>query len=157
MGSIGFTGSRGGMTRDQLDMLTLLLVGVHPPYRTLRHGDCVGADATAAATARRLGFHIIGHPGYPNRPDPHNPWRAWFPSDVTFKPQPFLHRNRIIVNRSTVLLATPATFDPPRGRSGTWFTINYAVAVGKPTYIIRPDGTVAARNATVPTAAGERS
>lgn len=147
MGAIGYTGPRDvGLTPAQRDMLVILLSGVRRPHRTLREGDCIAGDATAAAIARNLGFWVIGHPGVYTDGRP-NPYRAWFPADHTLDPEPFLTRNRTIVDRSTVLIATPSTYTAPTNRiSGTWFTIGYAWQIGKVAHVIYPDGTVDVRD-----------
>ncbi len=146
MGAIGFTGPRTGMTVAQRDMLVIMLGGVHRPFQTLRHGDCIACDATAAAIARSLGFWIINHPGHYTDGKP-NDQRGWFPGDAIPPEQGFLARNRTIVELSTVLIATPSTLVPPKGRvSGTWFTIDYAWQVGKVAHLIFPDGSVDTRD-----------
>ena len=142
MGSIASTGPREGMTRAQVGGVTGLLSVVPPEHRTLREGDCVGCDQIVATTARELncGWWIIGHPGF-SRYDPGSTkHRAWFPADVTVKPKEHLARNRDMVKLGLALLATPAGPYVKGAHSGTWYTINYALRIGRPVAVIWPDG-----------------
>jgi hypothetical protein len=138
MSSIGYTGPRSGMTREQVGQMTYLLHRVPKLFRTLREGDCIGGDQIAAMTARGLGFHIVAHPPTKDR------YRCWFPADTCLQPRPYLDRNQDIVDVCAALLATPD--GPPRPHSGTWHTIDYARRVERPTAVIWPDGRIDLRD-----------
>ena len=56
-------------------------------------------------------------------------------------PRPYLSRNKDIVRETDMLIATPAEAEEQR-RSGTWSTIRFARKLGKPVFVIWPDGTV---------------
>jgi hypothetical protein len=134
MSGIGFTGTRGTVTGEQVVTLKKLLAGAPSQLRVLHHGDAVGADELAALLATDLGFRIICHP-------PDNPrYRAFTASDELWPVKPYLERNRDIVNESTQVIACPKEYTEQL-RSGTWATIRYARQVRKPLTIIWPDGT----------------
>lgn len=132
MADVGFTGTRDGLTADQESVLRQWLhdggaMGFH-------HGDCVGADAQAHDIAKGEGYWIIVHP--PDR----NGLRAHKVGDETREPRPYLLRNQDIVDAAGILVACPGEMTE-QVRSGTWSTIRYARAVGKPVQIIYPDGS----------------
>lgn len=55
--------------------------------------------------------------------------------DFLYNPQEYLIRNHIIVDLSTVIIATP--YNPTRSiRGGTWSTINYAEKMKRDTRIL---------------------
>lgn len=126
---IGFTGTREGMTIDQARKLWLFLSRNNPSE--FHHGDCIGADEAAHYIAKSLGAYVIGHP-------PANPKkRAYCECDELRPEQPFLVRNKEIVNESEVMAACPKS-DVNEHWSGTWQTIRYAAKLGTPTEIIYP-------------------
>lgn len=130
----GFTGSRHGMSPAQAERLRLTCW----PGTTLQHGGCVGADAQMHEFALTAGSLVIVHPPInPKLRMPYDPRATWLPA------KEYLPRDRDIVDATALLLATPD--GPERGGSGTWYTINYAIEVGKPVAICYPDGTVAHR------------
>lgn len=51
-----------------------------------------------------------------------------------------LKRNRMMVDQADWLLAAPMQGKPIRSGSGTWYTINYALKVGAPVYLVPPSG-----------------
>jgi hypothetical protein len=124
---LGFTGTRRGMTTEQIEAVTKL-VGA---WDVVHHGDCLGADAQCHTIARSAAKRIIVHPPSDDR------LRAHCAGDVICPPKPYFARNRDIVNESDLLIATPAEFVP---KGGTWYTLNYARSVGKPTILIYPSG-----------------
>lgn len=136
---IGFTGTRHGMSTPQYNALYALFGKFR--LTEFHHGDCIGADDEAAKmVAHQLFFQrtcrIIGHPP---TDDTH---RAFFKhNDFERLAKPYLERNRDIVDACDVLIACPLEPEPQL-RGGTWSTINYARKVGKPVYVITPDGTV---------------
>jgi hypothetical protein len=130
---LGFTGTRQRPTEWQIAMLRCHLAyhrGLG--FTQFHHGDCVGADAIAAAIARELGYTIIGHP-----PD-NDSLRAHYPSDRDEAPLPYQHRNEVIVLVAQAALAVPNTVDP-QTRSGTWSTIRKLKLAKRPTWVIAPD------------------
>jgi len=59
---------------------------------------------------------------------------------VNYKPQPFLVRDRALVDAADILLSMPLT-DYETFRSGTWYTTRYALQQDKPVVLIQPNGT----------------
>jgi len=137
--SIGFTGTREGMSNKQLDVLEALLN--RASFREAHHGDCVGADEqfhmivdNKKHTEDRP-LRIVIHP-------PDNPTeRAFCIGDVMNEVKPYLVRNDAIVKQSQVLIACPLT-NKEEQRSGTWHTIRSARKAKHKIYIILPDGTI---------------
>lgn len=130
----GFTGTRHGMTAAQLNWLRHTL----PAGAPLHHGGCVGSDAQAHVCALDGEGGVTVHP-------PANP-ALRMPFDdraVWLGEKDYLDRDRDIVDATDLLLATPD--GPERPKSGTWYTVRYAVASGKPVHICYPDGTVETR------------
>lgn len=141
---IGITGTRGGMTGPQREQLPFVVSAL--PERLI-HGGAVGVDETvdsfvAPLYRDRFSSYIEVYPGSLDRHaywcDPNRTFRdirhVWAVTDP-------LRRNRAIVSKSDHLLAFPATVEEQL-RSGTWATIRYARAAGKPITIVRPDGVI---------------
>lgn len=136
---IGFTGTREGMTEQQLDTLDFWLEYVTLKLKSCvsHHGDCVGADAQFHFRTRSFGFKdVYIHPpsNGSKRANCH-----WIDKHAIVLPeQPYLERNRVIVDASELMLAAPksATEDD----SGTWATIRYSKQVKCPIILIKPDG-----------------
>jgi hypothetical protein len=53
----------------------------------------------------------------------------------------YLERNKDIVRESASLIAAPLQAEEQQ-RSGTWSTVRFARKIGKPVFLILPDGTV---------------
>lgn len=139
------TGTREGMTIDQWATFGIL-VSEFWSFQTgpfeWHDGDCVGADSQAHQTIAKL--KLMGLPvelhGHPCNLDS---FRAWNEYDVTHEIRPPLVRNRVMVDASDLVIATPKEFeDVPRG-SGTWATIRYARLKGRPLVVVWPDASVA--------------
>lgn len=135
--NLGFTGSRHGMTAAQRDWVRAtvnqLLEGT-----VVHHGGCVGADHQAHELALAAGLPVTVHPPIdPKLRMPHDPRALWLPE------KEYLDRDRDIVDAAHILIATPD--GPPRRRSGTWYTINYANTTGRQVHICYPDGRVETR------------
>lgn len=127
------TGTRRQLTAWQWERVAYHLAVLRlAGFTYLHHGDCVGADAGTAEIARQLGYRIVGHPPVSPR------YRAWFPSDETREPRPYLLRNDMIVSESGWMLALPDS-DTERVRSGTWSTVRQARRWQRPIMIIMPD------------------
>jgi len=118
---VGISGTRNGANDKQLTEIKAQLIGLKAKGGNIfRHGDCVGVDAQSAEIARDLGYRIIKHPG-PMRRD----LCANTKADETLKWQPYLKRNRKIVDKSQVVLIVPE-HKAEQDRGGTWQTYRYA-------------------------------
>lgn len=117
---VGFTGTRRGMSRAQLDAVRYLLDEVLLLNGFIaHHGDCIGADEEFHRICRepRGGpVAIVIHPSTHHL-------RAFCEGDEVLDPMPPLERNRAIVAASDVMIAAPLD---ERMRGGTWATIRKA-------------------------------
>lgn len=130
--TFGFTGTRRGLTPQQVEGVAEVLKNFRPTE--FHHGDCVGADHSAALLADALDINTVAHP--PAR----TALRARHHSTMVMRPQPYLERNRAIVNACDVLVACPFGTEEIKRGSGTWATIRYAEKIGRELLIIWPDG-----------------
>lgn len=129
----GFTGSRRGMTCDQLaTMETQILCHITGWWH---HGDCVGSDKASHALAIAHRLQTCVHPPSDSR------LRAWCKGDIILEPKHYLARNCDIVDSTCRLIAAPATMDEEL-RSGTWYTVRFARKLGRLIIIVLPDGSV---------------
>jgi hypothetical protein len=135
----GFTGTREGLTSFQRGNLLGLLSELRP--RVLHHGDCVGADVEAHLFCVALRVKVRIHP-----PD-ENGLRAWCSFmgsgllvEMVYDAKQYLARNRDIVDVSDYLIACVKGAE--ERSSGTWATIRYAREVGRPVFVLWPDGKV---------------
>ena len=133
---LGFTGTRQEPTLEQKRSILRGIEGVDE----LHHGCCEGSDYFAHRAAFRVSAVWL-HP-------PTNE-KLMVPvvdlllprgeSEIRLcKAKPYHARNRDIVDSSDYLMATPD--GPRRPHSGTWYTIDYALGLGKPVAICLPDG-----------------
>lgn len=135
---LGFTGSRNEPTMIQIIWLAETFKLWKPSK--LHHGACVGADAEAHKMAVANKVQVIVHP-------PENQKLMMLPDALLSlhggvsirSPKPYLDRNRDIVDASDMLIALPG--GPQRPKSGTWYTINYALRQKIPVHICYPDGS----------------
>lgn len=133
---IGFTGNRHGITQKQSqDILSVL-----NKYDNIivSHGDCVGSDTDFHKLCveykklnkdKSVTIHI-----YP----PTNPSMRGFNTDgepIIMPERPYLERNLLIVNNSSMLIACPVDKNREELRSGTWSTIRQAKKRGIHTLI----------------------
>lgn len=132
---IGFTGTRKGMTEAQKASCASLILQLN--ITEVHHGDCVGADSD---------FHdLLYLHGYDNTIHIHPPTKSHLrahcmgPKCVIHDPQDYLVRDRVIVDNSDLLIATPAS-RMEELRSGTWYTIRYAKSKEVPMFVVWPDG-----------------
>lgn len=135
---IGFTGTRVGITPAQRATLRSLIEIADE----LHHGDCKGADITAHRIAVDLwgwSSRVVVHPPEDGKLRAYAGEGAWI-----LPVKPYLARNRDIVDACDRLIATPKERSPSqrKGGGGTWYTIDYAMKVGRPVSIIWPDGEV---------------
>lgn len=127
---VAVTGSRLGATpRQRVALSTLLRLWA---ATALVHGDCVGVDAEADATAARLGIARWAYPSNLPAKRAHCSRRG----AVDFAdPMPPLARNTLIVERGDALIALPRP-----GARGTWDAVRKARAIGRPVVVIGEDG-----------------
>lgn len=133
---VGFTGTREGLTEQQLKSLEIVLVGeAGRGQLELHHGDCVGADKAAHDLATSHGWLRVVHPPLS--------WslRAFCQGDETLPLKPYLERNRDIVDATEVLVACPKEAQRSRG-GGTWHTVWYAASSGREVVVVYPCGRV---------------
>lgn len=144
--SVGFTGTRTGMTGPQLTLVRswveALLMEMVCIYH---HGCCVGADAQFHWIIRDVApwARIEGHPStLASYTDEAVKQRC----DVVHAPLTPLKRNQVIVNACPIMLATPREMEEPlrqRG-GGTWATIRYVRHARLPhrLLLLYPDGSL---------------
>ena len=131
---IGFTGTRDGMSSDQLREVTRLAHELSRGHSVIaHHGCCVGSDAEFHRVLRRENAFMVGHPalGWPN-----GKLCAAVLCDFVEDPAPPMTRNQAIVDAVSLchdagrdpghLIATPLCGTRQR-RSGTWATIRMAL------------------------------
>lgn len=148
MNTVGFTGTRRGLSTTQRESLTAVLHALGG--RRFVHGDCIGADAEAAEIAARLGYDVEC------RPCDLRGHRAFSPvSRQVAEPLPPLERNREIVRDGDVLVACPGEFREVL-RSGTWATVRFARRERKALWLVLPDGRVLVEDARVALIAAKR-
>lgn len=137
--TIGFTGSRHGMTSAQWHALRAeldLAIIVGEPW-IARHGMCIGADDEFHEIVRPMPNGTIhGHPS-----DVVLLTARIVDCDVVHPPKRPLVRNADIVDASTIMFATPYEATEQQ-RGGTWATIRMARRAGKPLAIVLPSGEV---------------
>jgi hypothetical protein len=137
---IGFTGTRKGMTQEQVKSVSVFFIRLKRFGRTVEEihiGDCIGADANFYDLAVEF-FPLAKKIGHIPKSDQ---YRAFLKYDEVKPADNFLERNRHIVNSSDCLLATPGESEEIL-RSGTWSTIRFARRRRKHTTILFPDGTI---------------
>lgn len=139
--TVGFTGTRRGMTAIQKEQVTKLVISLRESgYSIARHGMCVGADEDFHNIVRELEFYVIGHPGVNSRGA--CPSRGRTKPDLILEALPFIERNHIISDFSSVMIATPkALYEEFRG-SGTWATIRYTKRQHRKLFIVYPTGMI---------------
>lgn len=136
MKTLGFTGTRNGMTETQKATVRSLLHDEAPDFCV--HGDCLGADEDfdTICSFRNIPRGI--------RPCTFENMRARCDvkgARVLSEPTNPMARNRHIVAQSDVLIGCPPN-DTMLSRSGTWATIRYGLKKGIPVYVVKPDGTL---------------
>jgi hypothetical protein len=134
---VGFTGTRKGLSPAQQDQLGYILAVLHNATRTrpeFHHGGADGADTEADIAACLDGYDIHVHPCPGVVADEENGGFNSHPVkwDEVFPP---LVRDRHIAEVADILIAAPET-DKEQVRSGTWATVRYARAAGKPVIML---------------------
>lgn len=139
--TIGFTGTRKGMTEKQLLQVEGLLreyqedIGVELAV----HGDCVGADADFDGLCAGLGIER----GI--RPCTFENMRARCDESgarLLAAPKHPMVRNREIVGQANVMFACPWNSAPIKKGSGTWATVGFSKKARRHLYVVLPDGQV---------------
>lgn len=134
---LGFSGTRQGMTKEQQRFVVDALAGA-TEHVEFHHGCCRGSDEEAHWLAFELGCSIVGHP--PVKTDLMMDVEGFRDSFLRLEaPQPYLVRDRAIVDVCDALIGCPA-WGPRQG--GTWYTVNYARLQGKPGRVVMPSGRV---------------
>lgn len=133
--SLCFTGTRNGLTQQQVDTLCECLRELQP--KICRHGDCVGADKNFHDLVRLL----LPSAGILIYPSNILGLRAYCGGDVILKTADPLDRNRSMVDASEYVVACPGE-RMEQQRSGTWSTIRYAKKSNKNMTVVYPDGSV---------------
>jgi hypothetical protein len=139
----GFTGTRAGMTAAQKDGVTRYIICETDGLPSIAmHGGAPGSDEQfdEIVTGILIGIRVAIRPCAMDR---YCFWIAKGDAVVRsiYAPIAPLVRNKIIVNESDCMIATPAEAQEQQ-RGGTWSTIRYTRKVGKPLVVIFPDGTV---------------
>lgn len=136
MKMLGFTGTCEGMTSKQLKKVKELIEMLEP--ESVAHGCAIGADRQFHGLTSGIPRHLYPCNGEQMR------WAQANASlhDHLHNIEEPLERNQIIVGFAEQMIATPAERQEQR-RSGTWYTIRYALKAGRRLHICWPDGTVA--------------
>lgn len=145
---IGFTGTREGLTNQQLAWLYPVFeeqaAAAHNGVETaVHHGACQGADATVHALALENSVRVHVWP-------PTNPK---YVAPECLKPNPlvtvhhfmpYLVRDREIVRVTEGLIVLPKHDAKPDRMlwGGTWYTEDFAERMNKPVIICYPKGVV---------------
>lgn len=131
---IGFTGTRSGMSDKQKKEVIeyLKYIEDNQSITSTLHGGCVGADIDFHHICEK--FHREVYPGHSAKTPENLSHRGKYPdADIIHPSQTHFKRNRDIVDRCDILIATPYNNIQ---RGGTWYTINYAEKLDKPTLIL---------------------
>ena len=132
---IGFTGTRQGMTDDQLDTLYAWFMFCKDQIDEAHFGLCRGSDAQFyhLLLAVKPSVVIVGHPC--NLVDQ----QVNLPCDYMRPTKDPLVRNHDMVDEVESMLATPATMRNVL-RSGTYSCLRYAANKNRDLNIILPNG-----------------
>ena len=132
MTKIGFTGTRSGMTKNQVLSFKDLIKAKE--FGEFHHGMCIGSDEQAHDIIKNGKRRIIGHP------PTYKKYMAECDCDIIKTPNAYLARNKHIVDATEILIATPESKEVVH--SGTWSTVRYARKKNKKIYIIHRSGRV---------------
>ncbi len=131
MAKVGFTGTRHGMSDEQIKEFKKLITS--KKTEEFHHGMCVGSDKQAHDIVEKK-ITTVGHPPV------YKKFVADCSCDVLKKPYDYLARNKNIVDSTDILIATPDCKE--KVRSGTWSTVRYARIQGKKIYVIHKNGRI---------------
>lgn len=130
------TGTREGMSSEQVDSFANILVNSFDKVEVFLHGDCVGVDEQAHYLVRDiLDCRIETYPALVREK-----YRAYTKPDrihVRMKP---LARNKEMIARSTFCIAIPKTIQRQEG--GTWHTYRHAKLAGLDVVLISRNGVI---------------
>lgn len=135
---IGFTGRRDGMSDKQKEETLAILEPIANQITEAWHGGCIGADADFHEMCLDLGIPIVVAPGYPTYNPDDLSQKANLKGEYTeLDKEPFLKRNRAIVDNVDTMIGCPPTKEP-QNKGGTWYTIKYSLKKKVRTYIVEP-------------------
>ena len=150
---LGFTGTSGLTTKEQLDKLRRLLFSLRPTE--FHHGDCVGADRDAHFLAlshfvlefgpnvKTVPIHI--HPPIKNDKRAFCDLQAYergLPlAERLYERAEYLERDRNIVSMTDLLIGLPKEAEEQQ-RGGSWYTIRQARKMGRRLIVVGPDGRI---------------
>lgn len=136
MQTIGFTGTRNGMTKEQHQRVKEIVKLANAT--TAVHGDCLGADEDFHNICHEQGLEIN------IRPCTFANMRANCDGNEIAEPVAPMQRNRMIVDDADLVIACPPNYVKIKTGSGTWATIGFAKRANKKLIIVFPDGTLEA-------------
>lgn len=138
MKTIGFSGTRYGMTDIQRIELVKILLN-HYPFYSIRAGNCIGADEEF----NKIIFTIFPKVQRISHPPINKSLCSQVPYTLYEEPKDYLERNKDIINYSTIFIACPDGL-VEKLRSGTWQAIRYAKTTKHLIYkiIVFPDGSI---------------
>jgi hypothetical protein len=131
---LAFTGTRKGMTKAQRRTLRHHLMTTDKRPTVAHHGRCVGADEDMHDLLLAAKVPVETWPG-----DIEDLRAPCLGAAVDHEPMSCLARNQRIVEACDYLIVAPAGYTEER-RSGTWATARAAREMGKPVYVVLPDG-----------------
>lgn len=142
--TLGFTGTRKGMTQEQKNVVTELTYRLAPRIEstghTFLHGCAEGGDREFHDIAAGIGSRHL----FPIKRDQIE-WAAAnaTTSDliVPLQTDP-IGRNHVMVDLAEAFLAAPYGWIEQTRGSGTWATIRYCRKIKRVLYVVWPDGTV---------------
>ncbi len=154
MTTVGFTGSRLGMTKKQVYELRKYLKKLQP--KVFLHGACVGCDEQAVMdlSQQEVVPWIVAYPGVSRaRGESHHRSKIAITLSNEVMPEAgYFTRNKFIVSRADIVVGVTNFLryeEPEWGTGGgTWQTLQFAAQVKKPHVIVWVDGEVEERNFT---------
>jgi hypothetical protein len=130
----GITGNRTGLSERQIAWIKGNMLSSREP-NVLAHGDCIGVDAEV----HDLWASAYGERWVSIHPPEDETYRAFKSSTTMYLPEPYLDRNKRIVETCDLLVAFPDK--PEYLRSGTWSTVRAARKIRKNNIVVHPDGS----------------
>ena len=134
---IGFTGTRNGMTEEQVNSVREVIKELCPSQGI--HGDCLGADEDFNKLCLEAGAETSCLPCTLEG------MRANCTKEIA-EPKSPMQRNRDIVILAHAMIACPPNYTKIKRGSGTWATIGFTRRAKKPLYIVFPNGKIQKEN-----------